>query len=214
MIGGAQHARGQGQALQEGRVPFRRRVELKARHGGRVVAVVGAAFRARQARVGVGDATQQAHAGRGVALHQQFQAAIALLAVGHVAQRSGVQVAAGLFDLERAERGGEVAKIVLAAHFDLLGDFGGEHFARVDGAFGRGGALAQPFDVIAVQRQALRGAHRQGKGGRDGRLLVFRRGAARGGIEVGRFDALVPEARDDLDAVIGKGQLVGQRHAV
>ncbi|MNL47913.1 hypothetical protein D3C87_1707250 [compost metagenome] len=147
-------------------------------------------------------------------MHQPFQAAIALLAVGHVAQRGRIQIAAGLFDLERAERGGEVAKIVLAAHFDLLGDFRGEHLARVDGALGRGGPLAQPFDVVAVQRQALRGAHRQGEGGRDGRLLVFGRSTARGGIEVGRFDALMAEARNDLDAVIGKRQLVGQRHAV
>ncbi|KAG0928964.1 hypothetical protein G6F31_017521 [Rhizopus arrhizus] len=135
---------------------------------------------------------------------REFQAAVALLAVGHITAACWVEVAAGLFDLECAERGEEIAEVVLAAHLELLGDFRREHFSRIHGAFGRRATLAQAVDVVAIQRQPLRRPHRQRERRRDGGLGVVLRRAAGGGVKVGGFDPLLPDARDDLDAVFGE----------
>ncbi|CAK9134769.1 unnamed protein product, partial [Ilex paraguariensis] len=194
-------------------VPLHAQLALQPGHARRQLALVHAACRAGELGLYVGNAAHQAHARGHVAEEAPFHAPVALLAAEGEDVGDGIGVAVGPLDLIEAEGVGEVAQVQLQAQLLLPGLVGREHFARVGRRHGCGGALAQAFDVVGVDRDTLAGLHQQ-RGGRRGGAFVIARGArARGHVEGVAEHLLAAQAQGELHAVLRKRQGVGHADA-
>lgn len=163
----------QGHAGHGGCIPLDAQLGLQLGHARGLLALVGTAHRLAQDRVDIRHAAHQAHVAQGRA-KAPVDAAVTLFAAKGKDIADRIDIAAGTLDFIHADRMRELAQVHLDTQFRLLRLVWRKDLARIGRRQRRRGALAQAFDVIAVQRDRLAGLDQQRDGGRGGAFIVAR----------------------------------------